>query len=145
MVDQPGRVLLPDLVSRGGCVKLPPAFVERHPAGNAGLSSQVIYHLSQLIQKTSARSALLASQLASTTAPVVAHMYAHEGEKSQPHLIPGVAPAGHVLPDDDSQAVTVIVPAKRLDLHVLADHVVAQATGEFHIMAERLVGRRRVQ
>ena len=59
------------------------------------------------------------------------------------HLPLGVAgrdvAAGHVLPDDDAFAVAVVVPAGRFDLHMLADHVVAQLLGLHDVIAQRLV------
>jgi len=52
---------------------------------------------------------------------------------------------GHVLPYDHAGLVAVVVPAGGLDLHVLADHVVAQLLGLDDVECERLVGRGRVE
>ena len=48
---------------------------------------------------------------------------------------------GHVLPYEDAFAVAVVVPARRLDLHVLADHVVTQLLGLQNVEQQRFVGR----
>ena len=53
--------------------------------------------------------------------------------------------AGHVLPDEEAQLVAVVIPAGRLDLHVLADHVEAELLGHFEVVLQRLVGRRGVE
>ena len=47
--------------------------------------------------------------------------------------------SGHVLPNEDSKAVAVVVPACRLHFHVLANHVKAPVLGLLHIIDQCLV------
>ena len=47
----------------------------------------------------------------------------------------------HVLPHEHAQPVAVIVPAQRLDLYVLAQHVKAHVLGRLNVENERLVAR----
>ena len=51
----------------------------------------------------------------------------------------------HVLPDEHADAVAVIIPAHRLDLDVLAEHVEAHVLHELDIEHHRVVARRGVE
>ena len=53
--------------------------------------------------------------------------------------------ARHVLPHEHADAVGQVVPARRFHLHVLADHVEAQALGHDDVVAHGGFGGRRVQ
>ena len=53
--------------------------------------------------------------------------------------------AGHVLPNEDSLAVAMPVPAFGFDLDMFADHIEAQLLREPDIVEQRLVGRGRVE
>ncbi len=56
--------------------------------------------------------------------------------------VPGVGiGAGHVLPDQEAKLVGPVVPAGRLDLDVLADHVVAERPLFLNVALEGIVGR----
>src|SRR6266851_1000631 len=56
-----------------------------------------------------------------------------------------VVAARHVLPDEDAETIAVVVPARRLDLHMLANQVEPKALRGFDVRAERGVRRRGVQ
>jgi len=48
------------------------------------------------------------------------------------------------LPDENSHLVAIVIPAGRLDLDVLADHVEAKLLGDFQVVLHGGVGRRGV-
>ena len=52
---------------------------------------------------------------------------------------------GHILPDQYSQLVAMEIPAVRLDLHVLANHVETVFLGTLYVEAESLVARSSVE
>src|SRR5713226_2621501 len=56
-----------------------------------------------------------------------------------------VVAARHVLPDEDAETIAVVVPARGLDLHVLANQVEPEAFRGCDVRAERGVRRRGVQ
>ena len=56
-----------------------------------------------------------------------------------------VVAARHVLPDEHPEAIGVVVPARRLHLHVLADQVVAEPPGRLDVEGERFVGWRGIE
>src|SRR5690606_10228277 len=51
-------------------------------------------------------------------------------------------PAGHILPNEHALPVAVVIPAGRLHLDVLADHIEAHFLGLLNIKKKRLVGGR---
>src|SRR5262249_2211842 len=53
--------------------------------------------------------------------------------------------AGHVLPDEDAELVTPVVPTLWLDFDVFADHVEPELLGQLNVVLQRLIGRRGVQ
>ena len=55
------------------------------------------------------------------------------------------ASVGHVLPNREAHSVTVVVPAQRLDLDVLAYHVEAEPVDRLEVGAQCLVGGGGVQ
>ena len=44
-------------------------------------------------------------------------------------VLGGASAVGHVLPDDHAEAVAGVIPARRLHLDVLADHIAANLFG----------------
>ena len=59
-----------------------------------------------------------------------------EGE-SHDGVLGGAPAVGHVLPDDHTQAVAGVIPARRLNLDVFADHVAADFFGVFDVKKHR--------
>ena len=55
------------------------------------------------------------------------------------------APVYHILPDEHAKAVTVVIPAHRLQLAVLAQQAEAALLHSFDITYERLIAWGRIQ
>src|SRR5690606_29906433 len=52
---------------------------------------------------------------------------------------------GHVLPDEHSEPVAVVIEPRGFDLHVLAKHIEAELLRHFNVVSECFIGRRRVE
>ena len=123
-------------------VKLAPALVERHPHGDARVVVERGDHVAQLVQKRLARRHVRAAE---ERIPAVVEMPArHERGRDDERVVASAA-AGHILPDEHAQPVTVVIPAVALDLDVLAQHVEAHVLGQLDVIDERVVARRGVE
>ena len=109
-------------------IKLGPGLVERHPYQNAGVLFELGYDFSPFLVICS----LCGFCERIIPACVVAPFTPLAAGKIGCHR-------GHILPHGNAQAVTVVVPAGRLNLDVLADHIVAEVFGLDYVIFEGLV------
>ncbi len=124
-------------------VELAPAFVERHPHGNAGGVVEVLHHALQLGSEGGA-----VRRVGAAKAAELEGIVAVQAQKLQhkAHVAGIVQPAGgHILPDNHPQPVAVVVPAQRLHLDVLANHIAAHLASVFDIIQHGFLGGRRVE
>ena len=124
-------------------MELPPAFVERHPHGDTG---EVVEAVNQLFQFLAILFAILGifPAKAVQTADVGAVNTRREG-KSHHGVLGGAPTIGHVLPDDHAKAVAGVIPACRLNLDMLADHVAADLFGVLDVKKHGFFGRRGIE
>ena len=123
-------------------VKLAPALVERYPHGDARVVVERGDHVAQLVQKRLARRHVRAAE---EGIPAVVEVPARHERGRDDERVVALAAAGHVLPDEHAQPVTVVIPAVALDLDVLAQHVEAHILGQLDVVDERVVARRGVE
>ena len=123
-------------------VKLAPALVERYPHGDARVVVERGDHVAQLVQKRLARRHVRAAE---EGIPAVVEVPARHERGGDDERVVAFAAAGHILPDEHTQPVAVIVPAVALDLDVLAQHVEAHVLGQLDVIDERVVARRGVE
>ena len=109
-------------------IKLGPGLVERHPYQNAGVLFELGYDFSPFLVICSLCGfceRIIPACVVAPFAPLAAGKIGRN--------------RGHILPYGNPQAVTVVVPACRLNLDVLADHVVAKVPGLDYVIFEGLV------
>ena len=125
-VDQAGRVVLFGPGGDFNGFELTPSFIERDPGHDARLAVEVVHDFAPLLAVAGFR-----------------FDAAHEFGAFVPA---GVLPAavevaaGHILPHEDAEAVAVVVPARRLHFHVLADEVEAPVLGFLNVEGKGFVG-----
>ena len=142
VVDGAGIVHGADKIVHFLRVELTPALVEDDPHGNAGAVIQVLHHLRQLRLELGTSFRIPPSEQA---IGAVFHMGAgHQGRGNNNRIVAPSA-AGHVLPHQHTQSVAVVIPAQRLHLDVLSQHIVAHGFGHADIIGKRLVGGSGVQ
>ena len=142
MVDEPRLVQAAHQLQHLFGVELAPALVENHPQSDAGAVIKLLYHVGQL------RAKLLPRLLVSPPkegVELVAQMPSSDqrGRDDKGTVVP--AAAGHILPDQHAEPVTVVIPAQGLHLDVLAQHVEAAVFGRLNVKDQGLVRRRGVE
>ena len=138
----PRRVYLQDGRDVLLSVELAPAFVEGDPHGYTWAVIQLRDHLAQLLRELRAP-ALVPS--AESAVFVVLHVPARQQRGRDDCRIIAPAAVRHVLPDQHTEFVAVVVPAQGLDLHVLPEHVEAHGLRRLYVEAEGLIARRGIQ
>ena len=123
VVDGTGRIPPADKFRGFKGVELAPALVERHPHGKADGIIQQVGQLPQFLVVMGAGSGIGAGKKA---VAVILYLQAEVGEHIDAPGGIGVAAVYHILPDQHPQPVAVVVPAQRLHLDVLAQHIKAQ-------------------
>jgi len=119
-------------------VELPPAFVERHPHCNARAVIQKLDHFVELGFVFDAAFKILARE---KFVIFIAQMNSGDERRGNNSRIIAAAAVYHILPHEHSEPVAVIVPAQRLDLYVLAQHIKAHVLGGLNVKNERLIRR----
>ena len=71
----------------------------------------------------------------------IAQMNSGDERRGNNSRIIAAAAVYHILPHEHSEPVAVIVPAQRLDLYVLAQHIKAHVLGGLNVKNERLIRR----
>ena len=119
-------------------VKLPPTLVKGYPHGYAGAIIESLYHFVELgFVSGAALHVVAGKELVVSVAEVDA---CDEGSGDDDGVIFAAA-VYHVLPDQHSQPVAVIVPAQRLDLYMLTQHIKAHILCRLNVKNHRLVAR----
>ena len=124
-------------------MELPPAFVERHPNGNAREVIEVVNQKFEFLAIFLAVFRIFPAK-AVQTADVGTVNTRGKGEGDD-GVLGGTPTIGHVLPDDHAKAIAGVIPARRLDLDMLADHVTANLFGVFDVKQHGFLRRGSVE
>ena len=143
MVDGTGVVQLAQPLGDAQGIKLAPALVEGHPQAQRHAVIEGLHRLIQIGLKLQPACRIAAAH--PRILPVVLEMDAHKRQILLGHGDEVLAAAHHVLPDDHAKAVTVIVPAHRLNFDVLAQHVEAQVLHGLDVPDHGLVAGRGIE
>ena len=135
VVHQACRVVTFQPVRGQDRVKLSPTFVEWHPDRDTG---EVVEGIDQLLEFLVVFLAVFwvipaeAAQAANVAA-------VDPGGKSESHhsILGDIPAVGHILPDNHAETVAGVIPACRLHLNVLADHIAADLFGVFDVEQHR--------
>ena len=133
-IDQPRRVALPQKSVDFRDFVLTPAFVERHPHHDRREEREAVDQLGQL-----------ALELHGGILRALGIQGGLRGHAQIAWFAPPQVAVRHVLPDQQPETVAMVVPAGRLDLDMLARGVEAEHLGHLDVVAQRFVGRSRVQ
>ncbi|MNN21480.1 hypothetical protein D3C81_1348010 [compost metagenome] len=60
-------------------------------------------------------------------------------------IVPASSSIDHVLPDNHTQTIAMIIPSCRLNLDMLPNHVEAKLFSDFNIIDESFIGRCGIQ
>ena len=123
-------------------VKLPPAFIEQHPGADTRAAVELRDQFGQLGIVARPRNGVGAGKFF-VVVVLVMDAGDERGGDGQQAVVP--AAVDHVLPDQHTEPVAVIVPAHGLDFDVLAQHVKAHVLHELKIKDHCLVRRRGVK
>eukprot|EP00964_Phaeocystis_antarctica_P076052 scaffold46996_cov60-Phaeocystis_antarctica.AAC.2 len=124
-------------------VVLTPRLVERHPDQHAGVVVKHAYHGFELLHELSVRRLAPATLHRRGIHPRPWREHLHRRALGRPRG--GVKARRLVLPHQHAQPVAVVVPARGLDLDVLADHVEAARLGKLDVIPHRGIARWREQ
>ena len=139
-VDKTGVVYTADVVGHGDAVELSPAFVEYAPQHDRRETAQVFYRVAHEffvilpLRFVRARKCLVM--------PCIVEHDAHKRQRAYDGKVVLIAARNHILPHEHSQPVAMVVPARRLYLYVLADHVEAAVLHRLNVVYHRPVRRR---
>ena len=137
-IDGAGAVKSEQLFIGFATVKLTPALVENAPHGDAWAVVQVADGTFHIKNKFFTPGGIAPPEKAVF---VVAELcYADGGKRGFEHKVAHDAAADHVLPDEHTEPVTVVVPAQRLHFYVLTQHVEAKALHGGDVVNHRIVG-----
>ena len=136
VVDRPGIIPLSDKLRSFQGVKLPPALVKGYPQRQTHGIVQQVYHLSQLLVVVGAPRFIAPGKIA---VAVILDPQPQVGEYIDRQRGIALAAVHHILPYQHPQPVTVVVPAQRLHLDVLAQHIKAQPLHFSNVMDQRLI------
>ena len=137
MVDGPGRIPSADRLNRLQGVKLPPALVKGHPHRQADGIIQKLRQLPQLLHIVRPTLCIAAGKIAVV---IVLDPQPEIGKNVDGQRGIGIAAVHHILPDQHPQPVTMVVPAQRLHLDVLSQHIKAQPFHFGDVMDHRFIG-----
>jgi len=107
--DQPGRIQLHDITDNTLRIKLTPGLIKYHPENNRRAVIMLKDHLRKFLFKLHTT-----RQINFTILQIVPH-------------------AGHILPDHQSEFVGPVIPACRLNLDMLANHVESKLLHQLNI------------
>ena len=105
-------------------IELSPPLVERHPQHNAGAIVEMLNHLRQFEIVFFSPGNIVSGKIPIV---IVFLMPSRHQRCGNHHGAIRAAAVGHVLPDKHAEPVAVIVPAQRLELDVLSQHIEAHA------------------
>ena len=142
VVNDAGVIELLNVRRRACRVELPPALVEGDPRADARAAVELGNHLGEFGIIARARHRVGAGELFIVV--VLAVDTSDKGRGDREKVIFSAA-VYHVLPDEHAEAVAVIIPAQRLDLDVLAEHIEAHVLHELDIENHGVVARRSVE
>ena len=141
------RTRVIDLGELGGhviCAELPPSLVEDGPRGDAREEAEVLDGGAGLLEPCGAglRVGGAKSLELLRVVEMPGDFRRHGGNLARVERWVFCRPSvDHVLPHDHAQTVAVIVPARRLDLEMLAQHVEAELAGRLDVVEQCLVAR----
>ena len=141
MVDGARFIHLPDPAHGFRCIELTPALVERHPHGHGRAVVKQGDHLLQFFIVFPPALRILPRETAVILLSIRKVLSRDERQADRGGFIRS-APVRHVLPDEHTKPVAMIIPAQRFNLDMLAQHVEAHFLHGLNVMHHRFIRRR---
>ena len=139
MVDGSGIVQRADAPHRLRRIELAPALVEGRPHGDAGAVVERFHRLRQFEIEFLAARDIAPRKIIIV---IVLFMPPRDERCGYGQLAVASAAVGHILPDQHAQPVAVVIPAQRLQLDVLAQHIEAHPLHRLDVVDHGLIGGR---